>query len=85
MVYSDLWFIIIIVIRALTSQEEKNVAPNWIVRRSRPIADISFQTVTNFLRKVSEPGSHRVARFFLVQNTKTGKIYHITTKYTKWP
>jgi hypothetical protein len=28
---------------------------------------------------------HRVARFILVQNTKTGKIYQITTKYTKWP
>jgi hypothetical protein len=27
----------------------------------------------------------RVARFFLVQNTKTGKIYQITTKYTKSP
>jgi hypothetical protein len=27
----------------------------------------------------------RVARFFLVQNTKAGKIYLITTKYTKWP
>jgi hypothetical protein len=26
----------------------------------------------------------RVARFFLVQHTKTGKIYQITTKYTKW-
>jgi hypothetical protein len=27
----------------------------------------------------------RVARFFLVQNTKTGKIYQITTNYTKCP
>jgi hypothetical protein len=27
----------------------------------------------------------RVARFFLVQNTKTGKIYQITTSYTKCP
>jgi hypothetical protein len=26
-----------------------------------------------------------VARFFLVQNTKTGKIYQMTTKYIKWP
>jgi hypothetical protein len=26
-----------------------------------------------------------VARFFLVQHTKTGKIYHITTKNTKCP
>jgi hypothetical protein len=30
------------------------------------------------------PGS-RVARFFLVLNSKTGdKIYQITTKYNKW-
>jgi hypothetical protein len=35
--------------------------------------------------------SARIARFFLVQRTKTGenipnnhKIYHMTTKYTKW-
>jgi hypothetical protein len=27
----------------------------------------------------------RVARFFLVQNTKTGKIYQISTNYTKCP
>jgi cytidylate kinase len=27
----------------------------------------------------------RVARLFLVQNTKTGKIYRITTNYTKYP
>jgi hypothetical protein len=27
----------------------------------------------------------RVARFVLVQHTKTGKIYQITIKYTKWP
>jgi hypothetical protein len=27
----------------------------------------------------------RVARFLLVQNTKTGKIYQITIKYTEWP
>jgi hypothetical protein len=27
----------------------------------------------------------RVARFFLVQHTKTVKIYQITTIYTKWP
>jgi hypothetical protein len=28
---------------------------------------------------------YRVARFFLVQKTKTGKIYQITTNYTKCP
>jgi hypothetical protein len=27
----------------------------------------------------------RVARFLSVQNTKTGKIYQMTLKYTKWP
>jgi hypothetical protein len=27
----------------------------------------------------------RVARFFLVERTKKGKIYQITIKYTKWP
>jgi hypothetical protein len=27
----------------------------------------------------------RFARFFLVQHTKTGNIYQITIKYTKWP
>jgi hypothetical protein len=27
----------------------------------------------------------RVDRFFLVQHTKTGKIYQITTKYTERP
>jgi hypothetical protein len=26
----------------------------------------------------------RVARFFLIQNTKTGKKDKITTKYNKW-
>jgi hypothetical protein len=26
----------------------------------------------------------RVARFFMVKYTKTGKIYQITIKYTKW-
>jgi hypothetical protein len=26
----------------------------------------------------------RVARFFVVHCTKTGKIYQITMKYTKW-
>jgi hypothetical protein len=30
-------------------------------------------------------GRAGVARFFLVQNTKAGKIYQITTKYTEWP
>jgi hypothetical protein len=29
--------------------------------------------------------SDRVAKFFLVQNTKTGKMYQISTKNTKWP
>jgi hypothetical protein len=29
--------------------------------------------------------SARVARFFWVQNTKTEKIYQITTNYTKCP
>jgi hypothetical protein len=28
---------------------------------------------------------YRVARFFSVQHTKTGKIYQMTTKCTKWP
>jgi hypothetical protein len=28
---------------------------------------------------------HRVARFFLVQHTKMGKIYLMTKKYSKWP
>jgi hypothetical protein len=28
---------------------------------------------------------HRVARFFLIQHTKTGKIYEINTKYFKCP
>jgi hypothetical protein len=28
---------------------------------------------------------NRVARFFLVQRTKTRKNYQITTKCTKWP
>jgi hypothetical protein len=27
----------------------------------------------------------RVARFFLAQHTKTGKMYQMTIKYTKWP
>jgi hypothetical protein len=27
----------------------------------------------------------RVARFFLIQNTKTEKMYQITTNYTKCP
>jgi hypothetical protein len=27
----------------------------------------------------------RVARFFLVQNTKRGKIYQMTIKYFQWP
>jgi hypothetical protein len=31
----------------------------------------------------SDPG--RVARFFLVQHTKKGKIYRMTIKYTRWP
>jgi hypothetical protein len=38
------------------------------------VAQMSKQTSTT-----------RVARFFLVQNTKTGKIYQITTNYTKCP
>jgi hypothetical protein len=33
----------------------------------------------------AEIPQHRVARFFLVQNTKTGKIYQITTNYTNCP
>jgi hypothetical protein len=36
-----------------------------------------------FLWKITFPGI-RVAKFFLVQHTKTVKIYEITTKYTKW-
>jgi hypothetical protein len=33
-----------------------------------------------------QKGVHtRVARFFFVQNTKTGKIYQISTNYTKCP
>jgi hypothetical protein len=32
--------------------------------------------------KMVLPGT-RVARFFLVQHTKTGKLYHMTTKCTK--
>jgi hypothetical protein len=48
-----------------------------------------------FLRQMRCPLCHaagawktlisRVARFFLVQNTKTGKIYQITTNYGKYP
>jgi hypothetical protein len=26
-----------------------------------------------------------VARFFLIQHTKTGKTYQMTIKYTEWP
>jgi hypothetical protein len=39
-----------------------------------------------FLRKQAlTMVSNRVARFFLAQHTKTGKIYQMTIKYTKWP
>jgi hypothetical protein len=31
------------------------------------------------------PFSISIARFFLVQLTKTGKNYQMTIKYTKWP
>jgi hypothetical protein len=41
----------------------------------------SFQLVSLVKKMVST----KVARFFLVQHTKTGKIYQMTTKYTKWP
>jgi hypothetical protein len=27
----------------------------------------------------------RVARFFIVQQTQTGKKYQMATKFTKWP
>jgi hypothetical protein len=52
---------------------------NALLRRRR----LSFQiSVVRF----SLPNARiRVARFFLVEHTKTGKIYQITIKCTKWP
>jgi hypothetical protein len=38
-----------------------------------------------FPRKMSPVDGDRVARFLLVQHTKTGKIWQITIKYTKLP
>jgi hypothetical protein len=46
----------------------------WTDRSFFPSSGITRQVVVS-----------RVARFFLVQNTKTGKIYQITTNYTKCP
>jgi hypothetical protein len=48
---------------------------------------IPFLVIVIVLPKFSPDGikHSRVARFFVEQNTKTGKIYQITTKYTKCP
>jgi hypothetical protein len=37
------------------------------------------------LKSFAAPAQNQGCQIFLVQNTKTGKIYQITTKYTKWP
>jgi hypothetical protein len=40
---------------------------------------ISIETLLSYAFTI------RIARFFSVQHTKTGKIYQITRKHTKWP
>jgi hypothetical protein len=54
----------------------KNIAQ---MAKFRPIW--SHFTKIQFVSKLAA----RVARFFFKQNTKTGKIYQITTNYTKCP
>jgi hypothetical protein len=46
---------------------------------------VTFQQVMGIWILFDAAVSFRVARFFLVQLAKTGKIYQITIKYTKWP
>jgi RNA exonuclease 4 len=48
----------------------------------------SLKRLSERMLGVKVQASHvaiRVARFFLVQNTKTGKIYPSATNYTKYP
>jgi hypothetical protein len=60
--------------------------PNYPVTLSMKIAKINSGKATKGkkLHFVQKWGT-RFARFFLVQNTKTGKIYQITTNFTKCP
>jgi hypothetical protein len=46
---------------------------------------LTFLLKVKGLTQIFEQASGRVARFFLVQHTKTGKICQITIKYTKRP
>jgi hypothetical protein len=44
----------------------------------------SFQTIRFFSPRAEKSPESRVARFFLVHDTKTGKMYQMNTKCTKW-
>jgi hypothetical protein len=78
--------------------ERGNVASNKesFVRNFLPFLVATFFFLRNvfFIKErlcgLSEVGEEnritaRVARFFLIQHTKTGKNYQNGVKYTKWP
>jgi hypothetical protein len=46
---------------------------------------VSWQSDALVITGILEQGESRVARFFLPQYSKTGKIYQMTIRYTKWP
>jgi hypothetical protein len=55
---------------------QKNRSQHWFSRKAQ----------TFFAEKSDHNiDLNRVARFFLVQHTKTGKIYQMVIKYFQWP
>jgi hypothetical protein len=66
---------------AFPAPESVKLTLIWIVRSI--LVDKPYIQRLDSHRGRRVPG--RVARFFLLQLTKTGKIYQMTIKYTKWP
>jgi hypothetical protein len=65
--------------RLLESKAKKSIVQVTKVMRERNKSFIKISAVLEERQTVWG----RVARFFLVQDTKKGKLYQMTTKYTK--
>jgi hypothetical protein len=66
-------------LKKLSKQVSSLALPNLICCYFLPRQKFSKCLIEKPLKR----NVNRVARFFLVQNTKTGKIHQITTNYTK--
>jgi hypothetical protein len=92
--FVDIWYIFPVLVR-FTKNNLATLACDQFVRGVESKAMLCTHIYISTKRKCyNEQTVHtRVARFFLLQHTKTGKIYQITNeyvhqmaiKYTEWP